>query len=157
MFPSLDLNNATTKIEEETAETSTNGIGRCFLFDFQNGDFVLRDGKLVVVEDIDALKVWIEKILRTEKFKFKIYEKENKEDEYGISIKKLLAGKKYPKGFVESEIKREITNALIKHVEIDSISSFATNIEGIRINISFRVNLKDNRSFEQEVSFLDGN
>lgn len=34
----------------------------------------MRDGKLVECDGIDAIKVWIEKILRTEKNRYKIYD-----------------------------------------------------------------------------------
>ena len=40
---------------------------RSYLFDFDTGDFVVRDGKLIECDGIDAVKVWIETILRTEK------------------------------------------------------------------------------------------
>ncbi len=58
MFPrTQDLPDA-TNVEMLTA-------GKSFLFDFKAGDFVVRDGKLVECDGMDAIKVWIEKILRT--------------------------------------------------------------------------------------------
>ena len=40
---------------------------KSYLFDFTTGDFVVRDGKLIECDGIESIKVWIEKILRTEK------------------------------------------------------------------------------------------
>ena len=60
MFPKTDT--VLTRVETP-AQTGT----RSYLFDFNKGDFVVRDGKLVECDGMDALKVWIEKILKTEK------------------------------------------------------------------------------------------
>lgn len=112
-------------------------MGKSFLFDFNRGDFVLKDGKLVEIEGIEALKVWVEKILKTEKFKFKIYE--NSEiNEYGVTLLELI-NKDYPIYFVESEIQREVTEALLKNAEINSVSNFTFSKEGRGLNISFEV------------------
>jgi hypothetical protein len=53
----------------ETAETTNNG--KSFLFDFATGDFVVKDGNIQTLEGIEALKIWVEKILRTEKDRYK--------------------------------------------------------------------------------------
>ena len=60
MFPNstgITLNN----------ETKSSSGTKSYLFDFDSADFVVRDGKLVECGGIDAIKVWTEKILRTEK------------------------------------------------------------------------------------------
>ncbi|QEK12573.1 DUF2634 domain-containing protein [Crassaminicella thermophila] len=149
MFPSLDLDTTISKVEKNTIQQN---LGTSFLFDFTEGDFVIRDGKLVKAEDIEAIKVWIEKILRTEKFKFKIYEKEDINEEYGITIKKLIMGKKLPFGFIRSELKREITEALLKHPMIVDINNFRTIQERATLKVFFTVNLEDGRTFDQEVN-----
>lgn len=48
-------------------ESNTSSGTKSYMFDFENGDFVVHDGKLIECDSIDAIKVWIEKILRTEK------------------------------------------------------------------------------------------
>ena len=67
MFPETNQTIAVTNTEPVSLGTKT------FLFDFNRGDFVLRDGKLVVCDGIEAVKVWIEKIIRTEKNRYSIY------------------------------------------------------------------------------------
>ena len=65
MFP----NSTDIMISNETKSSSGT---KSYLFDFANDDFVVRDGKLIECDDIDAIKVWIEKILRTEKGRYTI-------------------------------------------------------------------------------------
>ncbi|KYH35826.1 hypothetical protein CLTEP_02190 [Clostridium tepidiprofundi DSM 19306] len=151
MFPQTQINIGNI-IDEKTSE---NKLGKSFLFDFSKGDFILKGGKLIETSEIEAIKVWIEKVLRTEKFKFKIYEKQDKKREYGVTIRELLIGNKYPQAFVQSELKREITEALLKHPQIETIKEFTTDKAYTTLNIYFTVILKDARSFEQEVSFSE--
>jgi hypothetical protein len=147
IFPQTNIN-----IEDNTQTTETKSLGKSFLFDFKKGDFVLRDGKLVTVDGVEAIKIWIEKILRTEKFKFKIYET-GVENEYGVAIKDLLFGQKYPHSFVLTELRREVSEALSKHPEIKDIENFKIEREGTSVIISFKVNLKSKISTEMEVNF----
>lgn len=126
-------------------------IGKSFLFDFENGDFILRDGRLVEVSGIEALKVWIEKILRTEKYRYEVYEREDKK-EYGVVLEDLIVGNSFSYSFIEAELKREITEALTKNPLIQSLSNWNIQKENPLVKISFKVNLKDESSFIQEVS-----
>jgi hypothetical protein len=141
MFPE----NTVITIEEQTEQTTKLGS---FLFDFKTGQFVTRDGKLVQVDGIEAIKVWVQKVLRTEKDKFKAYENA----EYGINLEDLIIGYSLPISFVESEISREITEALTKHSQIEDIVDFEIERNNSTLNVTFRVVLLDGDSFESEVS-----
>ena len=66
MFPETD-----ELVISETTSENTGGT-KSFLYDFSKGDFVIRDGKLVPCDSLEAIKVWIEKIIRTEKNRFPI-------------------------------------------------------------------------------------
>lgn len=153
MFPEIDENTTTPIDQEETDKAAYEG--KSFLFDFDKGDFVYRNGKMVSVTGIEALKVWITKVLKTEKFKFKIYEKEEdeKEVEFGVTIEDLIIGHNYSQAFIESELKREINIALLKHPKIDSLSDFVFERDKAHLIVSFTVNLVDEESFTKEVSF----
>lgn len=118
----------------EFTETSTK---KSFLFDFGKGDFSISDGKIQVVEGIEALKVWIQKILNTEKFKFKIYDTGD-EEQYGISILDFL-NNDYPQAFLYAEIQREITEALLKNPEIVDINNFNFAKNKRTLNVNFDV------------------
>lgn len=132
-FPiNTELNNQITN-----KKISINKNGKSFLFDFNKGDFIAKDGKLQVIEEIDAIITWINKVIYTEKFRFKIYEEENKK-EYGVSLYKLLT-KEYKKFFIYSEIKREITEALLKNIEIKNVNNFSFEREKRTLIVSFNV------------------
>ncbi|WP_313757078.1 DUF2634 domain-containing protein [Tissierella sp.] len=148
MLPQLNLDNFVQEVEVKENKKQ----GKAFLFDFKQGDFLIKDGRLIEVDGVEAIKVWIEKILRTEKFKFKIYE-EDGIDEYGITIKRLIQGKKVPQFFLQSELRREIEETLQKHIEIDRIDNFRTAQDQTTLIIYFTVILKSGEIFNQEVSF----
>ncbi|QNB48216.1 DUF2634 domain-containing protein [Thermanaerosceptrum fracticalcis] len=139
------------KFDINTQAQRSPTIGKSFLFDFTAGDFVIKDGRLVKTEDIEALKGWITKVLKTEKFRFAVYAREDK-NEYGVTIEDLLIGYNYPPQFIESELKREIESALVKQPMISSLSNWSITRDGAKANIVFRVNLVTGVSFNQEVT-----
>ncbi|QHI71459.1 DUF2634 domain-containing protein [Aminipila terrae] len=115
-----------------TQENARTKMGKSFLFDFDSGDFTVVDGKVVECEGIEAVKVWIKKILFTEKNRFKIYES----GEYGVSLKDFISGD-YPAVFAEIEIEREIKEALLKNVDITAVHTFNFKKNGRTLNCSF--------------------
>ena len=127
MFP----NSANVNLNNETK--LSNGT-KSYLFDFASGDFVVRDGKLVECDGIDAIKVWIEKILRTEKDRYSIYN----DTEYGCHLEDLIIGNSYTVEFIEAELKREIEDALKQNPQITSV----TNVQIIRSKHSITVTLE---------------
>ncbi len=136
------------QLEFHTETKAAEDFGKSFLLDFQQGDFVLRDGRLIKTDGIEALKVWIMKVLKTERGKFKIYE----DTDYGTGLEDLI-GQTLPRDFVESELKREIRTALEKHPMIKSISNLNISIDGEKVMIEFTVNLVQGNTFGQEVIF----
>lgn len=125
MFPDIE---GTITIENEEATT----MGKSFLFDFVSGDFVTVDGKLIQITGIDAVKVWIEKVLKTEKLKFPIYA------EYGVNLLDFV-NNDYPLEFIKIEIEREIEEALITNVEVMSAGNFVFTRENRILVCNFEV------------------
>ena len=113
MFPIVD-----TEVQQSVEERSFGA--KTYLFDFEKGDFVIRDGNLVECDGIEAIKVWIEKILRTEKGRFHIYD----DTDYGCHIEDLIVGNNYPVEYIEAELKREIEEALLLNSNISSVNNF---------------------------------
>ena len=113
--------------------------GKSFLFDFTAGDFIIRDGKLVECKGIDAIKVWIEKILRTEKGRFRIYN----DTDYGCRTEDLIVGSNYPIAFIEAELKREVEDALLQNPNILSVSNFNIERSASGITVSMEVETSD--------------
>lgn len=96
---------------------------KTFKFDFKNNEFVIENGNPVTVSGVDALMVWIEKILRTPFGKHKIY----RGTSYGTNIEDLVIGKSYGAVFTDSELKREINSALLQNEDILSVKNIAVN------------------------------
>ena len=124
-------------VETNTTITSTTR-GKSFNFDFNAGDFVLKDGKVEELTGIESLKVWILKLIKTEKFKFRIYET-GLSDEYGITLMDLIHSD-YPYFFIKSEIQREVSEGLLKNNEISSIENFIFIREKRTPIITFTIN-----------------
>lgn len=130
MFPKTEIVNIVIPTEDTK-------MGASFLFDFKAGDFTVIDGKIVKLKEIEAVKVWIEKILSTEKFKYSIYKKDG-EEEYGVKLKDLI-NSDYPKEFIKIELEREIKEALSRNKDISNVHSFIFKQIKRNLNCSFTV------------------
>ena len=132
MFPN------STDITIDNKSNTSSGT-KSYMFDFENGDFVVRDGKLIECNDIDAIKVWIEKILRTEKGRYPIYDN----TEYGCHLEDLIIGNSYTAEFIEAELKREIEDALKQNSRITSVTNFNIIRNTSAITVTLEVVLND--------------
>ena len=132
MFPQTEVVTTTQSVSENIG-TNT------YLFDFDKGDFVIRDGKLIECDGIEAIKVWIEKILRTEKGRFKIYDN----TEYGCHLEDLIIGNSYTPEFIEAELKREIEDALLLNSQITSVTNFKISREKNSLIVEMEVHILD--------------
>lgn len=135
MFPQVANLEFNTEPEEKT-----NYIGNTYLFDFRNGNFVVKDGKLISAEGLAAIKVFIEKLLNTPKDRFKIYENTG----YGTNIENSLLGYAFNRKFVESEIQREIIEAIENHPYVERVENLITNPEDDILHIEFDIVVKSN-------------
>lgn len=132
MFPKTDT--VLTRVETP-AQTGT----RSYLFDFNKGDFVVRDGKLVECDGMDAMKVWIEKILKTEKGRYRIYDGTG----YGCQLEDLIIGNTYTLEFTEAELKREVEEAILKNPLVISVSNFTLTKTANALTIQIEVKTND--------------
>lgn len=105
---------------------------KTFDFDFKAGEFRMKNGNPVVLTGIDALKLWIQKCIRTQLNRYSIY----KGKQYGANIEDLVIGKSYNFDFAESELRREIETALLQNEDIQSMSSFSVKKTGSTLDIS---------------------
>lgn len=122
-------------------------LGKSFLYDFDKGDFVIKNGKMVEIHGVEVLKQWILKVLKTERFRFKIYEN----IEYGVTLEDLI-GSGFPRSFIEAEIKREVTASLILHSYIESVEDWTFERDGKWMKVWFTV-VTIEGAFEMEVTF----
>jgi DNA repair exonuclease SbcCD ATPase subunit len=111
-------------------------LGRVFKFDFNNNKFVVKDGKLVEIDnDIEKVEQWISLISRTYKDKYDVY----KDTEFYCNIEDMI-GKKL-NGYYLAEIKREIEQALLKHRYIKNVDNFSITQTDRKWNIEYTVSL----------------
>ncbi|OXS67527.1 hypothetical protein B1B04_22305 [Lysinibacillus sp. KCTC 33748] len=124
------------ELEFNTQETEIDlpPLGKSFLYDFDKGDFVIRNGKMVAIHGLETLKQWILKVLKTERFRFRIY----KDIPFGATLEDLI-GSSLPRAFVEAEIKREVTAALLEHTHIQDVQEWQFVRDGKWMRIQFRV------------------
>ena len=102
-------------------------------FDFKQGEFVMSGGDVAVLTGVDALMLWIDKTIRTQLGRYSIYDGKN----YGANIEDLIIGKSYGFDFVESELKREIETALLRHEDILGMDKFSVVKRGTVLEVSF--------------------
>lgn len=113
-------------------------------FDFNICDFIIEEGDTVTITGINALKMWIEKAIRTHNG-YKIY------TNYGNNIENLVMGKEVGFGFTESELKREITETLLKNDDINSVDDISITRQKRKLKIEFTISTtygKDTEVFE---------
>ena len=104
-----------------------------FDFDFKAGEFRLKNRNPVVLTGADALKLWIEKCIRTQLGRYSIYAGTR----YGANIEDLVIGKSYRIDFAESELRRELEEALLQNGDIHRMESFSTEKRGSELIVRF--------------------
>lgn len=76
-------------------------LAREYAYDFKEGDFKRKNGKLYIVEGNKAIKIWIHKALITSRYKEIIHTWN-----YGSEFEDKIIGKSYSAGLIEAEAKR---------------------------------------------------
>ena len=107
-----------------------------FLYDFNIGDLVLKDGKLIELTGDAAVVFWVEKTLRTEYERCMVY----KNTGYGTKLEGLR-GTVLPKEIARNILESNIKEALLQHERIKSIDNFTFSQENDKILISFEIKL----------------
>lgn len=125
-FPFIGINTAVT--EEDLP------LYQEYAWNFDIDKFIYDDaGNHVLVEGNEAIKVWIYKALKTERFRYTAYSWQ-----YGIELKKFI-GKVMTAGERISEFKRAIIECLMVNPYIKSINSI--NITRDKTNIDCEIDL----------------
>ncbi|WP_456273636.1 DUF2634 domain-containing protein [Bacillus sp. AK031] len=137
----LEFNEAITSNEQPFVP------GKSFLFDFETGEFVFINGKMVEITGKEALKQWIHKTVLTARQRFLVY---IDNPEHGIRAEDLI-GTNYPADFINKSMENELTGALLVNKEIISLTNFsAVKSEG-KLSVLFTVNsIYD--TFQEEVT-----
>lgn len=138
--------------EMEEKSTFEMDLGTGFLFDFDKGEFVIENGRLVEKNGIDAVKMWITKILKTEKYQFEIYDiyPDTPEYQYG-TLTEFTIGKAFTEE-IKSQIQENIEMSAMRHPRVNRLDEWKFEKEDDLLTVYFRVNLVDDLSFAMEVN-----
>ncbi len=108
-------------------------IGRSIKFDYDKREFIFLNGVAEEVTQVEAVKQWLELMCRTLPDKYAVYGNSG----FGIETDEIIGYKTLPKGFLYSEIQRQIKeNAKIPRC-IKSIINFSAENVGGELNIYF--------------------
>lgn len=129
-------------IESDNVENTTENIGCDFLFDYETGQHIIKNAALVECTTIQSIRQYIQNVLRTQANLYGVYIK-NETEMFGISVYKYIGQRTLPMGYLNSELKREVTENLLKHPLIASVSNWIGTRERRGLNISFTVTLTD--------------
>ena len=102
-------------------------------WDFENNTPLIVDGEFKKVQKNDALKVWIYKALKTERYKYTIYTWN-----YGNELERLIGTNNYPE-MIKSQMIRYISEAILTNPYINSISNITVSSDSDKINANFEV------------------
>jgi phage baseplate assembly protein W len=144
IFPDLTIPDGLTT--DEAGSDAVTDYGKELAFDFTKGELIIENGRPKLVEGIDAVRVWIEKTLRTARYRYPIYS-----FEYGCELEDLI-GIEIPSDVLESEIKRVIAEAIIYDDRIESVEDFKISRSSDCLHLNFRVVTVFGDSFTQEVN-----
>ena len=110
-------------VEEEVVEDFNEvlpGTGSVIGFDYQMCEIPVLDGRILLYDNLDAVRYWIEKQIHTIKDKYEVY----KNVDFGLCDLKELITSGFPEMFVRSQIESDITERLLEHPNIKEVSEF---------------------------------
>ena len=115
-------------------------------WDFEKDGPILKNNEFLIVEGIEALKVWVYKTIKTTRFKYLVYS-----NAYGTSIKNFIG-----KVFIEKvkrDFKKEVVEALLINNYIESVSIIEYKLDYNKLFLSLKIETKINKTLNFEVSF----
>ena len=123
-----------------SSTTEVKPLGRVVKIDFENNKFAVQDGETIeLTTDEEKIKQWIRLILITGKDKYGIY----KNTDFYCNMENLI-GKKLVgyNAFYQSEIQREVREALLKNRYIASVDNFSfSKVDKRTWNVQYVVTL----------------
>lgn len=110
-------------------------VFREYAIDFKTGSFLYtEDGKNIILEKDEALKVWIWKAIQVKKNKYTVYS-----DEYGQEFEELYMNKSYSKDLIDTEMQRLIEECLLINPYIKSIDELESEFDESKLTINLKV------------------
>lgn len=132
MFP---IDEKTIEQAEQTVAkmVPVSEIGRSLKFDYRKGEFLFQNGKAEEVTQEEAIKQWLELMCRTLPERYAVYT----DTGFGVETDRIVGYKMLPKGFIYSEIKRQIEENAALSRSITTIINFSAEVKGRELHINF--------------------
>ena len=145
MFPEIDMEIEEEEDveEEETLQPTT--IGRTPLFNFSTGKYEIKDGKIIECTQEEAVRQWVGFLVKTFVGKYRVYDN----TDFGTYIENYIGEKN--RGFVLSEIKRELEEKAEDNRAIEEITDIEGKTKGDKLTISLTIVMTDKTEVEVEV------
>ena len=121
---------------DETIETTSSELPllKEFAIDFKTGNPIIENKGFKLLEGNEALRVWIYKALKVDRFQYEIYSWN-----FGSEISDLM-GKGYTPALTQSEIKRYIEEALSTNPYIEEVKIEETSFKDNTLSVKLTVN-----------------
>lgn len=103
--------------KSQTETESDQDIFREYAWDFEHDCFIYRGGKLTIVEGKEALKVWIYKTLKTERYRYLAYERN-----CGAELEQFI-GRAPNDAETAMEVERYVREALLVNPHIKDLKN----------------------------------
>jgi hypothetical protein len=140
MFP-------TSFIETTVTENDTEETGIDFIFDYSTRQHIIKNCVLSECTQLQTVQQYIQNVLRTKANLYKVYVR-NEDDVFGISVYDYIGTRTLPDGYLNSELKREVTELLLKHPLISEVKDWSGKRNKRGLEISFTTVLTDGTLLE---------
>lgn len=130
IFPSETIT-ISNLIQTTTDTSNTLALAKEYAWDYVANDFLLVDGKNIIVAGKEAVKVWIWKALHTKKNRYKAYT-----SNYGNELESLI-NQGLSSGALRSEMERYLKESLLINAYITGVSNIVITIDGSKTDVSF--------------------
>lgn len=105
-----------------------------YAWDFNSDTFILENGNPKMVSGLEAIRVWIYKSIKTQRYIFLAYT-----DDFGCEIEELLSSG-YSQAAMQTEAERMMKECLLIHPDILSITNFTLEKISKGFEITFVAN-----------------
>jgi hypothetical protein len=123
-------------VEQEIQETTIKNelpIPHEYAWDFANNDFIMENGRPKIVQENEAIKIWIYKAIKTYRNRHVIYS-----DAYGCEIESLI-GNEMSSEAKKQLFKQYIEECLYVNPYVINIYNFEVNIDSDQLHANFIV------------------
>ncbi|MCR8645590.1 DUF2634 domain-containing protein [Paenibacillus sp. N1-5-1-14] len=129
IFPFIDQSVETVEAAEQNLV-----MFKEYAWDFEKNDFVMHNGRPVVLEGNDALMVWAYKALKTERYRYLAYSWN-----FGVEFDRLMGSSFSSSQLQQTEAERYLREALLVNPYIKDVAGVQVSFTKDVLNMSFKL------------------